>query len=312
MHIRNLFSALALVLAFTLAISSNAAAEKKNVFPEVIPLPDGFQPEGIVVGRGPTFYVGSLADGAIYRGNLRTGEGSILVPGQDGRIAVGLDYDNRSGYLFVSGGVTGQAHVYDGETGSTIQVYQLAGENSFINDVIVTRDAAYFTNSFQPYLYRLPLGPGGSLPDPGDVETIALTAPWVQGDGFGANGIVASPNGKWLIVVHSTFGTLFRVDTDTGEVIQIDLGGEALVAGDGLLLAGKTLFVVQNRLNQIAVVVLQSDFTSGRVVDHITNPNFRVPTTIDKFGGALYAVNARFGTLPTPDTEYEVVRVEVR
>jgi hypothetical protein len=36
---------------------------------------------------------------------------------------------------------------------------------------------------------------------------------------------------------------------------------------------------------------------------------FRIPTTIAEFGDALYAVNARFDVPPTPDTEYDVVRV---
>jgi hypothetical protein len=45
-------------------------------------------------------------------------------------------------------------------------------------------------------------------------------------------------------------------------------------------------------------------------VETITNSAFRVPTTAAAFGNALYAVNARFGTNPGPDVEYEIVRVE--
>jgi len=69
---------------------------------------------------------------------------------------------------------------------------------------------------------------------------------------------------------------------------------------------------VQNFLNQVAVVELSADFTSGEVVKRITSSSFRVPTTIAAFGGALYAVNARFDTPPTPDTDYDVVRVPDR
>ena len=60
-------------------------------FPQVISLPDGFQPEGIEVGKGNTFYVGSRVTGAIYRGNLRTGAGNVLVPGGQGRLATGRE-----------------------------------------------------------------------------------------------------------------------------------------------------------------------------------------------------------------------------
>lgn len=72
----------------------------------MIPLPDGFQPEGIAVGTGTTFYVGSIPTGAVYRGDLRTGEGEVLVPAQTGRAAIGLKYHERAGLLFVAGGPT--------------------------------------------------------------------------------------------------------------------------------------------------------------------------------------------------------------
>jgi hypothetical protein len=128
---------------------------------------------------------------------------------------------------------------------------------------------------------------------------------------FNANGIEATPNGKYLIIVQSATGMLFRVDPDTGFAEEIELSGllDAVPAGDGILLLGRTLYVVQNQFNQIAVVELSPQFTSGEVVNIITDDDFRVPTTIARFGRYLYAVNARFGTPPTPDTEYEVVQV---
>lgn len=286
------------------------AAAPVKAFPDVIPLPDGFQPEGIAVGTGTTFYVGSIPTGAIYRGDLRTGEGQVLVPGQDGRAAIGLKYDERTGLLFVAGGMTGYAYVYDGETGENVVEIQLTTASSFINDVVITRDAAYFTNSMQPILYRVPLENNGDLPASPTVEEIPLTGDYqFTPNAFNANGIAATPNGKTLIIVNSVDGVLYNVDPDTGIATRIDLGGASVLNGDGILLQGKTLYVVQNRLNQIAVVELSPDFTEGTIVDMITSPAFRVPTTIARFGNWLYAVNARFGTTPTPDTEYEVVRV---
>ncbi len=295
---------------FALVLASITPALAQTVFPALIPLPDGFQPEGIAVGRGPTFFVGSIPTGSIYRGSLRTGEGQVLVPPQDGRAAIGLDFDNRSGYLFVAGGETGEAYVYDSETGASLAKYTLpAPANTFINDVIVTREAAYFTNSFQPHLYRIPLGPAGSLVKGAEIEVIELGGDFTQVSDFNANGIAATPNGKWLIIVNSSLGTLYRVDPNSGEATLIDLSGDSVPFGDGILLEGRTLYVVQNRLNQIAVVELSPDLTSGEVVSIITDENFRVPTTIASFGRYLYAVNARFGTIPTPETEYEVVQV---
>ena len=297
------------MLLIVLSLSLVAAASAKDL-PEVIPLPDGFQPEGIAVGAGSTFYVGSIPTGAVYRGDLLTGEGDILVFAQEGRAAIGLKYDERTGLLFVAGGPTGFAYVYDGETGENIEEIQLTSEASFINDVVLTRDAAYFTNSTQPILYRVPLESNGELPASPTVKEIALTGDYVfTPDAFNANGIAATPNGKTLIIVNSVDGLLYNVDPTTGVATLIDLDGATVPNGDGILLHGKTLYVVQNRLNQIAVVKLNSDLTEGAVRETITSPLFRVPTTIARFGNALYVVNARFGTEPTPETEFEVVRV---
>jgi hypothetical protein len=67
--------------------------------------------------------------------------------------------------------------------------------------------------------------------------------------------------------------------------------------------------VVQNSLNQVAVVKLAEQFTSGEIVELITDSRFDIPTTIANLGDALYVVNARFTTPPTPTTEYNIVRL---
>jgi sugar lactone lactonase YvrE len=299
-----------LLLLVALSFTMLGAAPVPQAFPDVIPLPNGFQPEGIASGRGTTFYVGSIPTGAVYRGDVRTGEGEVLVPAQDGRSAIGMKYDERTGLLFVAGGGTGFAYIYNGQTGENVAEIQLTTLPSFINDVIITKDAAYFTNSQQPALYRVPLRRNGRLPDSPAAEEISLGGDYQFTPGaFNANGIAATPNGKALIIVNSVDGLLYKVDPKSGEAQRIDLGSATLPNGDGILLQGKTLYVVQNRLNQVAVVRLKSDYTSGRISNTLTRPEFRVPTTIARFGDALYVVNARFGTPPTPDTEYEVVRV---
>lgn len=301
------FAVIALLLLFT-SLASAASPNKSNPFPDIIPLPNGFRPEGIVIGHGTTIFAGSLADGSIYQANLRTGEGDILIEGQDGLVAVGLSYDKRSNNLFVAGGPGGDARVYDATSGELLMAFQLGA--GFINDVIVTRQAAYFTNSFDAVFYRVPLSRNGRLPDPSEVETIPLSDEFefIPGS-FNANGIEASLNGRSLIIVNSTTGTLYRVSPTSGEAHAIDLGGEVVTSGDGLVLNGKTLYVVRNSLNEVAVVRLNRNFSEGTLVDTLTNDAFDIPTTADVFGQSLYAVNARFGTPPTPDTEYDIVRV---
>ena len=290
------------------AAPSAGAHESRAVFPAVIPLPNGFQPEGIATGPGGTFYVGSLANGAIYRGSVVTGRGSVFVPGVEGSSVNGLEVSG--GRIFAAGGRTGQVRVYDTRSGDLLLSAQVgAPGSSFVNDVVVTRDAAYFTDSLTPNLYVLPLGRGGRL---GEVRTVPLTGDLQYTTGFNANGIEASPNGRTLIVVQSNKGLLFAVSPRTGATRLIDVGGASFTNGDGLLRRGDLLYVVRNQLNQIAVVDLGRGYRTGRLVRTLTDPDFQVPTTIDSFGPFLYAVNARFGTPPTPDTTYTVVRVDGR
>lgn len=302
------------MLAILLLQAMQPTTAAADTFPDIIDLPNGFQPEGIAAGRGTTLYAGSRAgafSGAIYRADLRTGAGEILVPPQTGRAALGLKVDSRTNYLFVAGGGTGNAYVYDADTGATLQIYPLTtARPTFINDEVITRDAVYFTDSMRPVLYRIPLGAGGALPDASAVQEIPLGGDFqfVAGQ-FNANGIDASPNGKYLIVVNSFLGALYRVNPESGVATEIDLGGGNVQRGDGILLRGKTLYVVQNAFNQVAEVKLRAKFTAGEIVNLLTNPNLDIPTTIANHGGALYVVNARFSTPPTPDTTYAVVKL---
>ena len=300
-----------ILVAFLLLIGIFGTTQTVKAFPDLIPLPDGFRPEGIASGRGTSFFVGSIFGGAIYKGDLRTGEGEILVPGQEDRIAVGLAVNLRTNYLFVAGGPLGTAYIHDAATGANIAEYQLTTDPStFVQDVVVTRTAAYFTDSFRPFLYRVPLSDSGDLPDPDEVEEIPLGGDFVFIPmAFNTNGIDATSDGASLVIVNSTAETLYKVEPNTGVAVEIDLGGVSLPNGDGILLDGLKLYVVQNRLNQIAVIQLEPGLISGEVVTLITDPDFDVPTTIAEFGAYLYAVNARLGVPPEPTTEYDVVQV---
>ncbi len=296
---------LLLVLATAATFAATAVAAT-SAFPTRIDLPDGFQPEGIAIA-GESFYVGSIPTGAVYSGSLRTGEGAVLVPAAHDRAAIGLKADH--GRLFVAGGPTGKAFVYDATTGADITSYELSSGGSFINDVVVTAHAAWFTDSFKPVLYRVPLGPGGAPGPQNAVETIPLSGDYKQEPGFNVNGIDATPNGKTLVIVQSSTGKLFRVTPD-GLAKEIALEhGESVPNGDGILLDGRRLYVVQNALDVVAKIRLDPHLLTGQVVLRITDPGLDFPTTIAEFGHLLYAVNARFDTEPTPSTNYWITQL---
>ena len=110
---------LAVLLSLAIATAAGAPASagpgSASHQPSRIELPDGFQPEGIEAGHGGTIYVGSLADGSIWRGNVRTGDGAVWVEG-GGAPTVGMALDRRRHLLWVAGGPTGEVRAYDVRT----------------------------------------------------------------------------------------------------------------------------------------------------------------------------------------------------
>jgi sugar lactone lactonase YvrE len=309
---RRLWALTALTLALLVAAGAAPVAAHDGdrhpaSFPGRIDLPDGWAPEGITAGRGTTVFVGSLVDGAIWKGNVRTGRGRVLVPGVAGNVAVGVEYEARANRLWVAGGPTGAVRVYDATSGKLLQTYTFSPVG-FLNDLVVTRGAVFVTDSNIQQLDVIPLGRRGWLPGPTATRTLPLTGDisFVAGQ-FNANGIVAS--GGWLIVVNSFTGQLFRVNPRTGRAKEIDLGGASVSFGDGLELHGRTLYVVRNQLNEVDVFRLGRRLAAARLRGTITSADLDVPTTIAFQAGRLWTVNARFNTPVTPTTPYWITRL---
>ena len=295
-----------LVVAGPAAAASPSAAG--GSFPARIELPDGFAPEGITRGRGTTFYVGSLVDGAIWRGSFRTGRGSVLVPGRTGQVAVGLEFERRRDRLWVAGGATGTVRVFAARTGALLRTFRF--EAGFLNDLVVTRAAVYVTDSLRQQLAVIPLGRHGRLPDESDVRTIALGGEMRYQEGFNVNGIEAFRG--WLILVQSNTGRLFRVNPRTGQAHAIDLGGYSISFGGGLERRGSTLYALRNRLNLVTVLRIGQRLRSARLLGELSSRQLDVPTTAAVAAGHLWVVNARFGTQVTPATDYWVTRLPAR
>ncbi|WP_394617447.1 superoxide dismutase [Lentzea sp. JNUCC 0626] len=289
---------LAAVLGVTLTAAAPATAGASKHFPTEFSLPNGWQPEGIAIS-GTTAYFGSRADGSIYAADLRTGKGKVLAKGP-GTPSLGMKVDERK-RLWVAGGVGGDARVYDTRSGKLLATFQFATADTFVNDVVLTEKSAWFTDSRKAVLYEVPLN---LKPH----RTLALTGDLVVTPGAtNLNGIVTGLDGG-LIVVQSNTGKLFRADPRSGKTAEINLSGQTLTNGDGLLREGRQLYVVQNRLNKVARYTLSRD--GATLAAERTDARFDVPTTVAAFGKRLYLPNARFSTPPTPETTYNVVAVE--
>lgn len=323
---RRLVLLLGLVMAVSLVIVPTAAANGGKHVPAPLPnrinLPDGFQPEGITSGPSSRFgfstklYVGSLVDGAIWRGSARTGTGKILVPGVAGQSALGLHIDWR-GRLWVAGGANKTIRVYSTKTGALLRTYTFPTAG-FLNDLVITRSGVYATDSVTQQLAVVPFGrwsihsrhPWGKLPATTKAKVKPLTGAIVYAAGFNANGIVSQHG--WLILVQSNTGLLFRVNPRTGASAAIDTHGYSVLNGDGLVLRGSWLYVVRNTDNLVAVLKLGWHLKTARLVGEITSTGLDVPTTATFAAGKLWAVNARFTTTPTPTTQYWITKLKVK
>lgn len=314
---------LTLILGLVMALSVTAvpfAAARDGIrlsnfplaamdLPDRIDLPNGFQPEGITSAFHSRLYVGSLADGAIWRGSARSGEGRILVDGVAGRQAVGLHVDWR-GRLWVAGGNNHTVRVYNALTGRLLETYTFPTAG-FINDLVITRRAVYATDSNNLQLAVVPLGRFGRLPEPSAATLLPLSGDFVLQPGFNANGIVAR-SGSLIVVQGGTVGKLFRVNPRTGVTTLIDTNGASVTNGDGLALFQGRLYVVRNQSNRVAVFNLSEDLLEASLVGEITSSDptaLDVPTTATFALRSLWVVNARFGTTPTPTTPYWITRL---
>jgi len=280
--------------------------------PDMIALPNGLRPEGITSDGQSTFYVGSLANGRVVTGNLSTGRTRVLVPGVSGRVAVGTLFDARNDRIWVAGGDTGAVTAYDAGSGRQLGRWVTPG-SVFLNDVAVTEDAVYVTDTGRARLVVVPLGPGGVLPAADAATTLSLRGDMpFSAAGSNANGIRALDDDS-LLVVHSGTGGLFRVNPATGRTREVRVTGGTLTGGDGLELGGGHLFVVRGTDDEsVTVLRLDQGNATAQVEQVLRDPAFDVPSTATFAGGSLWVVNARFDTTPTPRTPYSITRVEPR
>ena len=300
----------AAALSAGLLAAPAAAAPRSGV--QQVDLVTGSKPEGIATGPAGTFFAGARSDGAIFSGDVRTGQLTQVVAGSAGSAAIGLVYDERSGLLFVAGGGpragtgTGTVTAY---RGSTVVYQRTVAGAGFLNDVVLTDDAAYFTDSFRASLVVVRLD-GNGLPI-GEPTLLPLTGDYVQPAGFGANGIRELPSGDLLVV---SGGVLYAVDPATGRADAVEVRGRQLTAGDGLVLDGSTLYVVNGYGgDEVAVLRLSADGNRAQAVGVIRSSALDRPTTGALVDGSLYVVNGRFETIAaTPDAPVYVTRLRTR
>jgi streptogramin lyase len=299
------------------AAPSGAAPAPATRTPAPVALPVGFRPEGLTSGPGDTYYVGSLADGRIRTGDLSRGTGRDLLAGVEGRSLRGLLRDPRSGLLWAVGqdGDTGIVLVVEARTGRLLHRIEVPGA-SFLNDLVITGRDVWVTDSYVDALTRIRLDRHGH--PVGAPSTLPLTGDWPTPEGLRGNGIRALPDGS-LVLDNSTAGGLWRVDPATGVTRAIPVSGgpvpSGLSSGDGLVLAGRTLYVVRGSgaPAEITQLSLRRDAAgwSARWVRELTSPDLDYPATATLVGHRLWTVNARFAEADPTTATYSIAALPV-
>ena len=283
---------------FVAQVAGSYELPGEAVFPESI---------GVDAATGDA-YVGSLADGSLYR---LTGAGKAQVwgaGGQDGRGSVaGVKVDAR-GRLWAAGGYDGTLWVYDLASRGLLARLDPGLQPSLANDIAFGPGGeAYVTDSLAPALLRVD---GEQLALDRWVDLAAGGVPWPAGLNF--NGIVLPPDGSHVVACQTNLDRLWRVELDTGKVSEVALDGGPLEHCDGLALSGPELYIAVNARNLVAVASLAEDGTEGRVHTIVRSEAFAFPTAVAVSGGRLLVVNGQLDKMGGhPRLPFTVIAVAI-
>jgi Cu-Zn family superoxide dismutase len=311
-----LFAAVALLLGLASPADATHRLDTYLIDPAG-PAADDVFPEGVATDRRH-FYVGSTTDGTIYRGRL-SGQVArpFLLGDADRSQAVGLKVDR--GRLFVAGGATGKVFIYNVRNKRLVGsfVVPTPTDPTFVNDLTVARNGAvYVTDSFRPTIYRIRPGDyANNNPQTLDVfrDVTGSVLPFTPG-AFNLNGIVATPNGKHVLLAQSNAQKIYRLRLRDKQIREVVLP-HTPVAGDGLVLLGRRLYAVERQgdVGFLVKIRVNGSFTAGRVLSRTSYPSFDDPTTAAFARGRLLVVNSQFGERSageTPDP-FTVSRVRI-
>jgi hypothetical protein len=296
-----------------LAVAPLAAGGARQIRLHTLPGATAF-PESI--GADPrigAFFTGSLIDGTVYRGTSEREEASVFLPaGSDGRTNVAGVKVDRDGRIWLADAFNGRVLVYS-QSGQLLHAFQLAGPGSpTVNDIALSDDVAYVTDSARPFLYRIPLDaadqPGTTTIEPW--LDVSDTVTYATGEGpFGVNlnGIVVSPDEETLLVVQTNTGVLFRVDVQSGRITKVMVDGTSLMFGDGMLRVGNDLYVARNAVNEVVRLRLRDAWRSARAEETLTTPDFAFPTALAALQGRLLITNSQLNAGASPKLPFTVV-----
>lgn len=301
MRIRDLAKSAVLVAAAFGACTANAEDVR------TIAAPSGIDyPEGVTVDSEGWIYVSSAVDGAVARMKSDGGSAQIIAPagkllpaGNDIFPAMLGKKIDELGRLWIMGGLTGKIFVIDKATGDLLETRTVSGERKALNDAVIMPDAAYVTDTVQPILWKIARN-GDEIGEPEAWIDFTGTA-LEYGPGRNLNGIAADEAGKYLIVIQMDKGLLFRIDIASRQVTPVDIGDETVTNGDGLVIAGQTMYLVRQAETEIVTLRFAPDFSSAEVVSRFSDPALTWPATAAILGDELLVMDSQFNRKASAD-----------
>ncbi|MFD3442529.1 hypothetical protein ACFWU3_34115 [Streptomyces sp. NPDC058685] len=298
----------ATLLALTGAAAPTAARDLPRTY--VVSAEPGVLPEGIAIHDDGTMYVSSDGTGALFRGNVRSPQlRPFAAEGTGDRPSTLGVHTDRRGRVFSVGG--GELTVHDRRghllATRTAEAGPLGAPD--LNDLVVTRDAVYVTDWANPVVHRAEIR-GGRIGPLLPWLDLRPAIPGFPSQYWLLNGIVADRSGETLLVASNGTEAVWRVETATREITQLDLGDQSFGA-DGMVLHGRTLYAVLNygAPHGVYVAKLDDDLRGGTVTHRLTGEGFDLPTTLARHHCRLYVVNSQLDDPPgTPP--YTVTAVD--
>jgi sugar lactone lactonase YvrE len=235
------------------------------------------------------FYAGSLNGGTITRVDA-DGTESVFLDLESDVSFSGMKVDALNRRLLVcasfrdpliplgeEGSLYTEIWVFDLLSGEKTHEYSLPdiAPNARCNDFNLDENGiGYFPDSQKPNIYRIDpqedagtlyvendpiLDPESTLPD-----ALRFFVP-------GSNGVVFTPDERYLLIANTPANTLFRVSlSDPSDIIEVALQGDDFTSPDGLVMRNQTLYAVSSeKIHQVIFTSTSFDEATVQSIDFI-------------------------------------------
>ncbi len=266
-------------------------------------------PEGLAYAKNTnTLYCGSMMNGVLHETEVSKSTFKRFPANENPPSALGIKvFDDR---IYVATGTKGTVEVYSTTYRQKLFEFivpkSLNKNEIFINDIAVVKtNVGYVTDSFRPVIYSFNKQEGNILK-----EWLKLDKSSIKyKTGYNLNGIVLTQDQKYLIIIQTNTGELFRINTVSKEIIKINIKGASLLNGDGLAIENNVIYVALNIDGKLAKIDMDKDFSTGTAT--IANDGFEFPTAVAVGKNKVYVLNSQLDQAKIENVKIKQFKISV-